>query len=117
MSLIGPSVLITDCANVKFMHEMSRDDQTLFKRMYAGVFLQLLNRPERHLIDEVRKVKAHQSLNEEGLSQGEYALRLGNHSADLGAKEALAFHPRDEEVLEETDLSVKIASCRLQTCC
>ena len=94
---------------------MSRDDQTLFKRMYAGVFLQLLSRPERHLIDEVRKVKAHQSLNEDGLSQGEYALRLGNHSADLGAKEALAFHPRDEEVLDETDLSVKFAraACKL----
>ena len=91
MSLIGPSVLITDCANVKFMHEMSRDDQTLFKRMYAGVFLQLLNRPERHLIDEVRKVKAHQSLNEEGLSQGEYALRLGNHSADLGGQRSPRF--------------------------
>lgn len=43
------------------------------------------------------------------------ARRLGNHTADLGAKEALLFHPRDEEVLEETDLCVKFAraACKL----
>ena len=63
------------------------------------------------------KVKAHSSLNEEGLSRDEMARRLGNHSADLGAKSALAFNPRDGEVLEETGLSVKFAPCHLQTCC
>eukprot|EP00959_Pyramimonas_sp_CCMP1952_P034934 731558-Pyramimonas_sp.AAC.1 len=43
------------------------------------------------------------------------ARRLGNHTADLGAKEALFFHPRDEEVLEEADLCVKFAraACKL----
>eukprot|EP00959_Pyramimonas_sp_CCMP1952_P390289 8178445-Pyramimonas_sp.AAC.1 len=115
MCLTGPSTIITDCANVVTQHELPRDAQTFFKRLYAGVFVQLLSRPERRHIREVLKIKAHQSLSEEGISAQEEASRLGNHLADLGAKEALAFHPSDSDVLEEANESVKFAraACKL----
>ena len=104
MCLSGPSELVTDCANVKLVHDLPRDCQTGFKRMYSGVFLLLLGRPERHHISAVSKVKAHQSLQDASISADEQALRLGNHLADVGAKEALLSHPRDEEVVKEVDL-------------
>ena len=115
MCLVGPSELVTDCANVKQQHEAPRDRQLSFKRMYAGIFVQLLARPERKRITAVSKVKAHLSLNEEGISEEEYARRFGNHVVDLGAKAALLAHPRDEGVLEEADILVKYAhaTCKL----
>ena len=115
MCFIGKSELVTDCANVETQSESPRDCQLSFKRMHAGEFAQLLARPERKLISEVSKVKAHLRLNEADTSDDEHARRYGNYAVDLGAKAALRAHPVDVEVVEYADVLIKSAqaTCKL----
>ena len=72
-----------------------------FKRQYAGHIIQAQSDERRRHFKDLIKIKAHQSLQEEGISELELFNRTGNHLADQGAKAAAALHPAPDDELHE----------------
>eukprot|EP00959_Pyramimonas_sp_CCMP1952_P153415 3209260-Pyramimonas_sp.AAC.1 len=88
----GPSDCYSDCSNVVSLMNLREADAISGKRQYAG----LVNQARQHFGSNVSsfvKAAAHRDLDEEGLSARERFLRVGNHYADVAAKEAVLLHP------------------------
>eukprot|EP00959_Pyramimonas_sp_CCMP1952_P063116 1319245-Pyramimonas_sp.AAC.1 len=88
MCLKGPAAILSDCANVVNDYHAAPDLQAHFRKAYAGHIVQARADVAHKFLDNVIKIKAHLSLNEDGLSDDEVFRRTGNHLADLGANAA-----------------------------
>lgn len=82
--------MYTDCLNVQKHWALPLGALLAGHRPYSGVLVQALAMRPR--LRDVVKVSAHQSMDLD-LDEAESFKRLGNHFADLGAKEAVKMHP------------------------
>ena len=101
MCLAGASELYSDCLGVVKSLADARPQSGFFKRQYAGHIIQAQSDERRRHFKDLINIKAHQSLQEEGISELELFNRTGNHLADLGAKAAAALHPDPDDELHE----------------
>eukprot|EP00959_Pyramimonas_sp_CCMP1952_P414751 8689667-Pyramimonas_sp.AAC.1 len=106
--MIFHSVLYSDCANVAHQSGLPETERYSGKRTYSGMILQASS-CEGQLVEDIVKVKAHLSLEEEGLSARERLLRKRDSDADIGAKHGLLLHPSAPEEMEEVTRLVDAA--------
>ena len=86
MCLAGASELYSYCLGVVKSLADARPQSGFFKRQYAGHIIQAQSDERRRHFKGLINIKAHQSLQEEGISELELFNRTGNHLADLGPK-------------------------------